>query len=468
MTSEEDHKLEDDLKQSVSGLSGFIKNLFSVDQVNFVQATENIKKDVSFKGFNIWILICSILICSLGLNLNSTAVVIGAMLISPLMGPINGLGLAIGTFDRVLMRKSLINLAIATVVSILTAAIFFRITPTADNLHELFSRTKPIVLDLFVAFFGGVAGILAASRCLNTNVVPGVAIATALMPPLCTAGYGLATLQMDYFLGAFYLFFMNCVMISLAAILIVLYLKYPKYSFVDDRKRRRVKNGILAFVLILSVPSVIIYYNLLRDSAEGDRVEAFIESEFKTNSTIYVSSFEREVSDTSKIIKVVLNGKHLSDTDVKTIQSKLSNYKLNDYTLLVYQSDKGLLDDELVGIGEKFKVDILADLYEKNDQKLQNKEDEIEFLKHELRRIKLNNIAIDKLAELVQSQFDINEIAVDNMVYIKANKLDTIPTVLIRWQENIKQDDRDQQYLKMKELLRIQLERDDILLYELK
>ena len=136
--------------------------------------------------------------------------------------------------------------------------------------------------------------------------------------------------------------------------------------------------------------------------------------------------------------------------------------------MLVYQSDKGLLDDELVGIGEKFKVDILADLYEKNDQKLQNKEDEIEFLKHELRRIKLNNIAIDKLAELVQSQFDINEIAVDNMVYIKANKLDTIPTVLIRWQENIKQDDRDQQYLKMKELLRIQLERDDILLYELK
>lgn len=466
-TEKNNPNLESELKESVNTTSNFLKHLFAVDQINFVQATENIRKDVSFRGFNIWILICSILICSLGLNLNSTAIVIGAMLISPLMGPINGLGLAIGTFDRALLRKSLLNLGVATAVSIITAAIFFRITPTGDNLHELFSRTKPIVLDLFVAFFGGIAGILAASRCINTNVVPGVAIATALMPPLCTAGYGLATFQFDYFLGAFYLFFMNCVMISLAAILIVLYLRYPKFSFVDEKVKRRVKYGILAFVLLFSIPSIIVYVNLLKESREQQHIKAFIDYEFKANKAVYVSSYESTSTDHGKEIKVNLNGKYLSKAEIKSIEAKLLNYKLNDYSLLVYQGEKNVEDHDLVTLGESFKVDILADLYEKNDEQLRSKEDEMELLRHEIRRLSLNNIAGDKLTELVQSQFQVEEMAVDNLVFMGSNKPDTIPTVLIKWKKGINLQSRQMQYEKMLSLLKIQLEREDLFLLEL-
>jgi uncharacterized hydrophobic protein (TIGR00271 family) len=205
-TNTEQNSTEKSLSRT---LIEFFKGLFSIGKIDYLSASQGIKADVSFRGLNIWILICSILVCSLGLNLNSTAVVIGAMLISPLMGPINGLGLAIGTFDRDLLRKSVLNLSVAAGVSMLTAFVFFSITPTGDDLHELFSRKTPVILDLFIAFFGGIAGILAATKRLTSNVVPGVAIATALLPPLCTAGYGLATLQMDYFMGAFYLFFMN-------------------------------------------------------------------------------------------------------------------------------------------------------------------------------------------------------------------------------------------------------------------
>ncbi|MFY0643340.1 MAG: DUF389 domain-containing protein [Bacteroidia bacterium] len=438
-----------------------------MEQIDFAKATANIRKEVSFQGFNIWILICSILICSLGLNLNSTAIIIGAMLISPLMGPINGLGLAVGTYDRKLLRKSLLNLGVATVVSILTATIFFKITPTADNLHELFSRKRPIVLDLFVAFFGGVAGILAASRCINNNVVPGVAIATALMPPLCTAGYGLATWQMDYFLGAFYLFFMNCVMIGLAAALFVFYLKYPKYSFVDEQTKRKVKNGIVAFVAIVSIPSIIVYYQVLMDSIADDRVHNFIEQEFKSNKSIYVTNYERTETDSGNQIKVILNGQYMEESVIHLLESRLDNYKLNDYKLVVYQNESSVDESDLHLIGQQFKVDLLADLYEKNEQQLQNKEDEIAFLKSELRRIKLNDITSDKLMELSRSQFDVEQMAVDNVVYVNTEGKDTIPTVLVRWDENLSQEDKKVQYEKMVKLLQVQLDRKDIVIHEL-
>lgn len=453
-----------DLKQSLGGIIGFVKSVFAIDQIDFNAANENIRKNVTFKGFNVWILITSILICSLGLSLNNTAIIIGAMLISPLMGPINGLGLGIGTFDRALVNKSLKNIGVATVVSILTATIFFRLTPTSGNLSELFSRTQPVILDLFVAFFGGVAGILAASRNINTNVVPGVAIATALMPPLCTAGYGLATWQMEYFLGAFYLFFMNCVMISVAAVILILYLKYPKFSFINDRTKRKVKNGIIASVIIFSVPSIILYYNLLQESKVNRNIEEFVNNEFKTNKSIYVTSFEYNETDSGRIISVSVNGQPLGDAEILSIEQRMSKYGLNDYKLLIYQSARGVQENDLVHIGEKFKVDILADLYERNEEKLKNKEDEIALLRGELRRVKLNNIATDKLVSLAKSQFDIEEIAIDNLVYVKDEGQDTIPTVLVRWSDQLTSNQINSQTQKMTDLFNLQLDRKDVVI----
>ncbi|MBR9859630.1 DUF389 domain-containing protein [bacterium] len=463
-TKNQDSASEAELKQSVGGIANFLKSLFAISEVDYAKASENIKADVSFRGFNIWILICSILICSLGLNLNSTAVVIGAMLISPLMGPINGMGLAIGTFDRLLLRKSLINLGVATAVSILTAFIFFKITPTGDDLHELFSRKTPVILDLFIAFFGGVAGILAASRCLSTNVVPGVAIATALMPPLCTTGYGLATWQMDYFLGAFYLFFMNCVMISLAAVIIVLYLKYPKYSFVNEAKKRKVRAGIVAFVVLLSIPSVILYYNLITEGKVDQTVKEFITEEFDSNRKIYVDNYKRVKSDSADYIRVSIKGEYLDENEIKAIESRMDKYGLNAYVLEVVQSGGQISDDELANFGQKFKVDILADLYDKNEQQLKNKQDEIELLQSEIRRINVHNLGREQLAKLVKSQFDINEFAVDNLIYIGAERKDTIPTAIISWKPNAK---REEQIEKMEALLKIELEAKEVRIYHM-
>ena len=449
------------------GIIGFVRGVFTVDQIDYVKATESIKKDLSFKGFNVWILVCSILVCSLGLNLNNTAIIIGAMLISPLMGPINGLGLAIGTYDRALLNRSLKNLAVATVVSVLTAAVFFRITPTADNLNELFSRTQPIILDLFVAFFGGVAGILAASRALNTNVVPGVAIATALMPPLCTAGYGLATLQMDYFFGAFYLFFMNCVMISLAAVLIVLYLKYPKFSFVDDRTKRKVKNSIIAFVLVFSVPSMILYYKLLQEGWEKERVEHFVQEELRSNVSIYVTNYERIDQDSVTVLAVSINGKYLKELDIQQLRSRLAKYDLNDYKLVIYQNEYGLASEDLESMGQQFKSEILSDLYDRNEQKLKNREDEIALLQNELARIRTGQVQNDKWAKLLRSQFSVEEIAFDRMVLNRSEGADTVLAVLVRWNKQLSRDQQNEQKEKMADLFRIQYESEDVRILEL-
>ena len=203
---------------TINSILNQIKSQFYVmqDMEDEKEIVEQITSGVSFKGANLWVLIFAIFIASLGLNVNSTAVIIGAMLISPLMGPIIGMGLATGINDFALLRRAAKNFGIATVISILTATIYFLITPLGEAQSELLARTSPTIYDVLIATFGGAAGILALCTKGKGNVIPGVAIATALMPPLCTAGYGLATGHFLYFLGAFYLFFINTVFISLS------------------------------------------------------------------------------------------------------------------------------------------------------------------------------------------------------------------------------------------------------------
>lgn len=211
----------------------------------------NIQKDVEFKGVNIWILAFAIIVASVGLNVNSTAVIIGAMLISPLMGPITGIGLAIGTNDFDLLRKSLVNLGIMVGISLTASTAYFLVSPLSDAQSELLARTTPTIFDVFIAFFGGLAGIVASSRKGGKfTVVAGVAIATALMPPLCTTGYGLATGQFNFFFGAFYLFLINSFFIALATFLMVRYLRFPKKIFMDPKRERRVKQSIMFFSIL--------------------------------------------------------------------------------------------------------------------------------------------------------------------------------------------------------------------------
>ncbi|MDB4089565.1 DUF389 domain-containing protein, partial [Flavobacteriales bacterium] len=249
---------KEEMKKLPNTIWKYIVSIFSFSNdkdVNPLEVMDDIKKGIEFKGYNVWILICSIFICSIGLNVNSIAVVIGAMLISPLMGPIRGIGLAVGTNNFKLLIYSLINFGVATVVSILASYLYFKLMPFKDHTSEILARTEPFILDVLIAFFGGLAGIIAATKRDNSTVVPGVAIATALMPPLCVTGYGLATGNWSYTFGAFYLFILNSLFICLATIVVLRYLKFPLATYVNKKKERNIKIYIAVFLAIILIPS---------------------------------------------------------------------------------------------------------------------------------------------------------------------------------------------------------------------
>ncbi|MDP2237763.1 MAG: TIGR00341 family protein, partial [Bacteroidales bacterium] len=217
---------------------------------------EEIKKGINFKGTNLWILIFAIIVASVGLNMNSTAVIIGAMLISPLMGPINGMGYSIATYDYELFRQSVKNFSFAILVSLIASTAYFALSPVSTAHSELLARTSPTIYDVLIALFGGLAGIVAISSKQKGNVIPGVAIATALMPPLCTAGYGLATAQFDFFFGALYLFTINSIFIAIASVWISQLLKFPIRSIIDRGKKTKINRTITLVITIVLLPSI--------------------------------------------------------------------------------------------------------------------------------------------------------------------------------------------------------------------
>src|SRR5690606_23140691 len=232
---------------------------------------------------NLWILACAIIIASIGLNVNSTAVIIGAMLISPLMGPIVGAGFALGTYDFALLRKSIKNLLISTLVSLFVSAVYFYLSPFKDVQSELLARTSPNIYDVLIAFFGGLVGVIAITRVEKGNPIPGVAIATALMPPLCTAGYGIATFNLSYFAGAFYLYSINCFFICIATFLVVKYLKYPAVNYKSIRYAKQIRLGITTLILIMIIPSFYLAYRLWNEKKFTKTVERFINTELVNN-----------------------------------------------------------------------------------------------------------------------------------------------------------------------------------------
>ena len=241
---------------------------------------ENVKSSISFRGSNLWILACAIVIASAGLNVNSTAVIIGAMLISPLMGPIVGAGFALAIYDFELLKKSGKNLFIATIVGLIVSFLYFFISPFKEVQSELLSRTAPNIYDVLIAFFGGLVGVIALTRVEKGNPIPGVAIATALMPPLCTAGYGLAIGNISYFLGAFYLYTINCFFICISTLLIIKYLKYNPVKSLNPKSQKQIRYGITALIFLMVLPSFYLAYSLLQEKRYNQKADEFITHEF--------------------------------------------------------------------------------------------------------------------------------------------------------------------------------------------
>ncbi len=313
------------------------------EKEDFQTVSDNIHNSIDFKGTNLWILIFAIFIASLGLNVNSTAVIIGAMLVSPLMGPIIGLGFGMAINDLSLLKKSFFSYLFAVAAGLTTSTIFFLLSPINEAHSEILARTAPNIYDVLIALFGGLAGILAISSKLKGNVIPGVAIATALMPPLCTAGYGLATLQFAFFFGALYLFLINTVFIALATLVTIRFLKFPFKHLPKKEDEVNAKRIVWGVVMITALPSIYFGYDVVQQNEFQKKASQFIETE-----AIFPNDYllKKNIDTKNETITLTYGGQIIDEKEIVLLKSKLANYNLENSTLKIQQGFSYLKDDK--------------------------------------------------------------------------------------------------------------------------
>lgn len=409
-----------------------LKELVNIaDDTDIAATVNNISKGVEFKGDNVWVLFFAIVIASVGLNVNSTAVIIGAMLVSPLMGPIMGIGLSIGIYDVTLLRKSLKNLLLMVVISLLASSLYFLVTPLSEAQSELLARTNPTIFDVFIALFGGLAGILAQSRKQEKiTIVSGVAIATALMPPLCTAGYGIGTGQLRYFFGAFYLFFINSFFIALATFLMVRYLKFPKKKFINPVKEKRVKRYIFVFSVIVLVPSIFLAVDVIKQASFNSSAIQYVNDISKNvvMDGVHIVSSNKVYNKKGSEIQLSLVGKSLTNEQVAVLQQRLSDFGLNDTKLVIKQAFGGELD-------VKTQAAMLQDFIETKERQIQERDSIIMVLENKLAKGN-NDIPVKQIISEAKTIYpDISELMFATAVKYNSqtNKVDTLPIVNVSW-----------------------------------
>ena len=357
------------------GIAGYFD--LSTDLIPQADAENVIREGVSFRGTNMIVLIIAIFIASLGLNTNSTAVIIGAMLISPLMGPIIGIGMAVGIQDFELMKRSFRNLMAAAFFSVITSCIYFLISPVNEGHSELLARTSPTIYDVFIGFFGGAAGIIAIGSKVKGNVIPGVAIATALMPPLCTVGYGLATFQMNYFFGALFLFFINSVFIALATTVGVKLMKYHIRDFSNPQRAKRVRNLVYTIAILTMIPAGYLTWRMFQQSAFNMNCERFVSQQLNFEGTqVFHSSAVMEGN--KKTLTVSLIGKVLpQDSLVLALTDKLPDYNLGGTRLKIIQGDT---PDNMFDATQATST-MLRDMYQVTQNTINSQRAEIDSLR---------------------------------------------------------------------------------------
>jgi uncharacterized hydrophobic protein (TIGR00271 family) len=376
-TNSEDSKAA--IKADAKGLWASLKT-FVIELLDFRHDTDReatiaaIKADIPFKGATTWILICSIFVASVGLNADSTAVVIGAMLISPLMGPILGIGLSIAINDIDTLRKSLINLAIMLVLSLLTAFMFFYLFPLSQDNSELLGRVKPDIRDVLIAFFGGLALIIARTKKGTiASVIFGVAIATALMPPLCTAGYGLSQGNFDYFFGAMYLFTINTIFIALATFIVLKILRFPMLRYANSQRRKNIARIVTFLAVAAMLPAGWTFYDVLQETRYEQNYKTYLESEINQNDNLWL---QRETLDTeAKKITLNFNGE-ISEATKSDLINELKGYEYLQEFSLVINGNKNRSTDKILEL-----YDMAIDKIEKRDSIISSRNFTIDSLK---------------------------------------------------------------------------------------
>ena len=390
----------------------------------------DVVKNISFRGSNLWILACAIFIASIGLNVNSTAVIIGAMLISPLMGPIVGAGFALATYDFNLLKKSAKNLLIATVVSLIVSSIYFYLSPFKEVQSELLARTSPTIYDVLIAFFGGIVGAISITRVDKGNPIPGVAIATALMPPLCTAGFGLAALDFKFFIGAMYLYCINCFFIGIATFVIIKYLKFKPVVTENKAFDKKLRYIITALVFLMVIPCFYLAYNLLNEKKFSQNVDNYIKTEFTDKG--YTLIYQKISYNASpKTIDLAFLTKKFDSIEIDRLNKDLIIYGLNNTKVNIRQST------------EDMKSEILSELSKQNTN-LSEKDIQINLLNTELKQYKFDDpelvkevkVLFPEIAEIsfgkVNNYFSIDSTFQSTVVIYKVNKkIDT--SKLMQW-----------------------------------
>ena len=375
----------------------FREQLRVTDYIDVQAASENIRNNVPFRGPTIYILFVAIVIASVGLNVNSIPVIIGAMLISPLMSPIIGFGMGLGTNDTKLLMHSLKNLGIMFAISLIASTLYFLVTPLeTDNPTELLARTNPSIYDVMIAFFGGLAGILELSRKERGTVISGVAIATALMPPLCTVGYGIAKLNWHYAGGALYLFFINCVFIALATFLVVKFLHYPMAEEQDTRSRRKMISYSL-LILVVLVPSFFSAYNIVRENRFATQARHFVRDN-KTVGGTYIFDYTTDTSVKPYTLTLQLAGETLGKDARAKLYTEAEKHGIH-HDQIIFR------EDATIEVRRLNETEIMKDWLSSTEDQLRQRDDSIRALNARLNAYEALVLPSEQIAAELRSQW---------------------------------------------------------------
>lgn len=463
------------IKQEAKGLFKSVRK-FLVDLLDFRGDTdrettlEAVKADIPFKGATAWILIFAVFIASIGLNVSSTAVVIGAMLISPLMGPILGVGMSLAINDIDTLKRSVINLLVMVVLSVLTAYLYFKLSPLTELTPELEARTSPTILDVFVAIFGGLALIVARTKKGTiATVIFGVAIATALMPPLCTAGYGLAVANIDYFLGAMYLFCINSIFIALATFVVVKLLRFPMIKYANSKRRKRIARIVSVLAIVSVIPAGVTFYDVLNESQFNSDAKLFISTELaslpNSNYLKRQASYNYIKGDFNIIEIPAIGQDQIPESTQNLLRARLADYAALKETHLIF-GDAGSRDN----LTDELRF--MAELRQRDSLDLLNQSQKIQFYEEELaklRRLERDIIPFEAISQEAKINYDgLEQLQYAITIQNDYKKIDTLAVFGVKWNDSITQSTRTQGLKKITTWLKFKLSLDTLVVREIK
>ena len=452
-------EVKEKIKQSSgdlwSGIKEFIHDWLNLkDDLDREGTITNIQNNRKMRGANAWLLMCSIMVASLGLNLNSPAVIIGAMLISPLMSPILGIGLSVGINDREGLWVALQHFGMSIAIALVTSVLYFWLTPIDEFTNEIASRTEPTFLDVLVAIFGGLAGIISGSRIDKSNAIPGVAIATALMPPLCVSGYGLAHGEWEIAFNAFYLFFMNSTFIAMTTYLLVTFMNFPKRKYETKKERARTRRVLGVFAILMLIPSIFIFSKVLNKAQEEQRIITFIEKTFPNSLQEITHKKGQDTLD----VKIFFF-EDVPDEKLAEYNSQLLALSCAAKYSLIDAQESGVTKEQLDQKTETMRADYLRQIEQEKVTLTTKKDQEISRLVYQLDSLKIDTVIFKSARKELKVLYPLlNDIQYARMQTIQNDSSSVIiPTFLVKWNAKkskstrLRDEERMTQFLLLRE-----------------